>query len=144
MSTEKVDHPAHYHPGRYEAIDVIEAWDLDFCLGNAVKYIARHKLKGTPREDLEKAKWYLSRAITRMYAEQRSVAPAMPEPCDYCDGATGVSGLGQYMICVGCCDALHRAPRDKTVRPRPTEAGKRRAAAREAAMVAAMERAQAT
>lgn len=35
--SEQVDHPAHYGGDTtYEAIKVIEAWDLDFCLGNAV------------------------------------------------------------------------------------------------------------
>lgn len=40
---ETVDHPAHYGGGDnpYEAIKVIEAWGLGFCLGNTVKYIAR-------------------------------------------------------------------------------------------------------
>lgn len=63
---ESVDHPAHYRPGKYEAIDVIEEWGLGFCLGNVVKYIARHGLKGSPLEDLKKARWYLDRAITEM------------------------------------------------------------------------------
>ena len=42
---ERVDHPEHYRPGVYEAINVIEAWDLNFSLGNAVKYISRCGLK---------------------------------------------------------------------------------------------------
>ena len=43
ITEEKVDHPAHYGGAgnSYEAIKVIEAWKLDFCLGNAIKYIAR-------------------------------------------------------------------------------------------------------
>jgi hypothetical protein len=53
-----VDHPSHYHPDTIEAIDVIESWELGFCLGNVVKYIARHKLKRTPLADLQKAQWY--------------------------------------------------------------------------------------
>ncbi len=65
--SESVDHPAHYGgaDNPYEAIKVIEAWALSFCLGNAVKYIARdgHKPAGTPTEDLEKALWYLQREI---------------------------------------------------------------------------------
>ena len=66
MTTEKVDHPAHYRPGVYEAINVIEAWELGFHLGNAVKYIARCGLKGAALEDLKKARWYLDREISRM------------------------------------------------------------------------------
>lgn len=66
MPTDTIDRPAHYRPGTYEAINVIEAWELGFCLGNAVKYIARHTLKGSAVEDLKKAKWYLERAIAEM------------------------------------------------------------------------------
>jgi len=34
-----VNHPEHYggKSNVYEAIKVIDAWDLDFCLGNTVK-----------------------------------------------------------------------------------------------------------
>jgi hypothetical protein len=63
---EKVNHPAHYRPGTYEAINVIEAWGLGFCLGNAVKYIARHNLKGSALEDLKKARWYIDRAVAAL------------------------------------------------------------------------------
>ena len=44
---ETVNHPAHYGGGNnpYEAIKVIEAWNLDFCLGNTIKYIARAGVK---------------------------------------------------------------------------------------------------
>ena len=49
----------------YEAIDVIEAWDLGFCLGNVLKYICRAGLKNGGKRDLEKAAWYLNRAIER-------------------------------------------------------------------------------
>ncbi len=62
---EAVDHPDHYG-GRdavYEAIKVIEAWGLGFCLGNTVKYISRAGKKGEVLEDLRKARWYLDRYI---------------------------------------------------------------------------------
>jgi hypothetical protein len=58
-----VDHPQHYNPGKYEAIDIIEDWNLEFHCGNAVKYIARHKYKGNPKQDIEKAIWYLQRYL---------------------------------------------------------------------------------
>jgi Protein of unknwon function (DUF3310) len=65
--TSPVDHPSHYGGKRnpYEAIKVIEAWRLDFSLGNAVKYISRAGKKDPTKlvEDLEKAAWYLARAI---------------------------------------------------------------------------------
>lgn len=65
MSTEAVNHPAHYGgaDNPYEAIKVIEAWELGFCLGNTVKYISRAGKKGDIVEDLKKARWYLDREI---------------------------------------------------------------------------------
>ena len=64
---ETIDHPVHYHPGVYEAINIIEAWDLSFNLGNVVKYISRAGIKDPNRriEDLKKASWYLQREIDR-------------------------------------------------------------------------------
>jgi hypothetical protein len=63
---ETVEHPDHYRSeSGLEAIDVIEAWDLNFNLGNALKYICRAGLKdkGSRSEDLEKAIWYLNREL---------------------------------------------------------------------------------
>lgn len=58
----KIDHPEYYKAGGIEAIDVIEDWKLDFCLGNAIKYIARAGKKSNDvRTDLEKAAWYIKR-----------------------------------------------------------------------------------
>lgn len=64
-TTEMVNHPAHYGgaDNPYEAIKVIEAWGLGFCLGNTVKYISRAEKKGASLEDLRKAAWYLQREI---------------------------------------------------------------------------------
>ena len=66
-SVEAVNHPAHYGGADdpYEAIKVIEAWDLGFNLGNCVKYVARAGKKGDRREDLKKAAWYLNREVER-------------------------------------------------------------------------------
>ena len=65
--SEAVDHPAHYGGAEtpYEAIKVIQAWDLGFCLGNAIKYICRAGKKdgSTTIQDLKKARWYLSAEI---------------------------------------------------------------------------------
>lgn len=65
---DPVDHPPHYVSGGIEVIDAIEAWGLDFHLGNAVKYVARAGKKDPTKlvEDLKKAKWYLERAIARI------------------------------------------------------------------------------
>lgn len=61
-----VDHPPHYKRGGIEAIEVIEAWELGFNLGNVLKYVARAGFKGGAIEDLQKARWYLSREIARL------------------------------------------------------------------------------
>lgn len=67
---EQVNHPSHYGGDTtYEVIKVIEAWDLGFHLGNAVKYIARAGLKGVALVDLKKARWYLDREIARREAD---------------------------------------------------------------------------
>jgi hypothetical protein len=69
-----VDHPAHYGGAEnpYEAIKVIEAWGLGFCLGNAVKYISRAGRKDPDAyvEDLRKARWYLDRQIAAAEARR--------------------------------------------------------------------------
>jgi hypothetical protein len=61
-----VNHPDHYNKGTIEVIDAIEDWDLDFRLGNAVKYIARAGHKNDKvKQDLEKAIWYIKRFIDK-------------------------------------------------------------------------------
>ena len=62
---EPVDHPSYYggEDNVYEAINVIEAWDLNFHCGNVIKYIARHKQKKNAKQDIEKAIWYLERYL---------------------------------------------------------------------------------
>lgn len=58
-----VNHPPHYKAGGVETIDFIEAKDLNYRLGNVVKYVTRAGKKGDPIEDLKKARWYLDREI---------------------------------------------------------------------------------
>lgn len=60
-----VEHPQHYtsHPSGVECIQVTE--HLNFCKGNAIKYIWRSEEKGNEIEDLKKAVWYLEREIER-------------------------------------------------------------------------------
>lgn len=62
--------PQHYTSGGIETIDYIEAklggdGAYAFCLGNVIKYVSRagKKTISTEREDLEKAKWYLEKAL---------------------------------------------------------------------------------
>ena len=63
--SDQINNPEHYGGAEniYEAIKVIEAWDLDFCLGNVIKYISRSGKKGDAVQDLKKAKWYLDRKL---------------------------------------------------------------------------------
>lgn len=62
---DPVNHPPHYRAGGVETIDFIEAKDLNYRLGNVVKYVSRagKKLNADPVQDLEKAAWYLNREI---------------------------------------------------------------------------------
>ena len=65
---DPVNHPTHYMDGKIEVIDFIEDKQLNFCRGNAVKYIARAGKKDPAKtvEDLEKAMWYINREIVRI------------------------------------------------------------------------------
>ena len=63
--SDPVNHPAHYKVGGIETIDFIEAKKLGYHLGNAVKYITRADHKGNRLQDLQKAKWYIDRAIEK-------------------------------------------------------------------------------
>lgn len=67
IKVEQVNHPLHYGGvnNPYEAIKVIDAWNLGFSLGNTVKYISRAGKKDSDKElqDLKKALWYLNHHI---------------------------------------------------------------------------------
>lgn len=63
---EHVNHPSHYNQGKFEVMDVIDDWKLNFALGNVVKYVARAPFKGNTLEDLQKAKWYLEYEIKKL------------------------------------------------------------------------------
>jgi len=64
--TDNVNKPPHYtaHPSGVECIQITE--HMNFCLGNALKYIWRAGLKQNEVEDLKKAVWYLNREIERV------------------------------------------------------------------------------
>ena len=62
---DPVNHPAHYKVGGVETIDFIEAKNLNYNLGNVVKYLTRADHKGNRVQDLEKAMWYLKREIEK-------------------------------------------------------------------------------
>jgi len=74
MNKEHVNHPQHYggENNPYEAIKVIDAWELGFSLGNTVKYISRAGKKESDKElqDLKKAMWYLQHHIEELEKKQ--------------------------------------------------------------------------
>lgn len=65
LLNETVNHPDHYQGNKYEAIDIIEDYNLNFHLGNVIKYVLRADKKNDRVEDLKKAAWYLSRELER-------------------------------------------------------------------------------
>lgn len=74
--SDMVNQPPHYkaHPSGIECIQIVE--HMTFNLGNAVKYIWRNDEKGSPIQDLEKAKWYIQREIDRLKKEAEFNAPS--------------------------------------------------------------------
>lgn len=61
---ENINHPEHYQSkSGLEVIDIIESFDLNFNLGNVIKYTLRSGKKNERLEDLKKALWYLIREI---------------------------------------------------------------------------------
>lgn len=65
---EMVNNPAHYggKDNPFEAIKVIEAWNCNFNIGNAVKYLSRAGKKDKTEQDLQKAIWYINREIENL------------------------------------------------------------------------------
>ena len=68
---DNVNHPSHYvsHPSGVETINITR--EFEFALGNAWKYLIRSRFKGKPKEDLEKAVWYMNDYMSHrdLYAE---------------------------------------------------------------------------
>lgn len=71
---DDVNHPKHYQRGGVECIDVVEG--MGFLRGNAMKYLWRAGQKDASADgeiqDLEKARWYISREIENLKAGGRS------------------------------------------------------------------------
>ena len=78
---EKINHPEHYKGNKYEAIDIIDDYQLGFNLGNAVKYILRAGKKGDTAEDLKKAKGYIDHEICKLMNEQEERKEQKQERC---------------------------------------------------------------
>jgi hypothetical protein len=73
MGDEMINNPIHYggKENVYETIKVIDNWELDFLLGNTIKYISRAGKKDPTKklEDLKKALFYLERKIKNLENE---------------------------------------------------------------------------
>lgn len=71
---DPVNHPSHYTQGKIECIDFIMDKKLNFCRGNAVKYIVRAGLKDPTKEveDLKKAIFYLNAEIREIESDKES------------------------------------------------------------------------
>lgn len=68
---DSVNNPKHYteHPSGIECIEITE--HMNFCVGNAIKYLWRAGLKGEQVEDLRKARWYIDREIARVLSGRK-------------------------------------------------------------------------
>lgn len=92
MSADPINHPAHYtsHPSGVECITITE--HMGFNLGNALKYIWRADEKGSALEDLQKARWYIEREISRRTkaVEPQLICPVAitHAPHDFCPGVS--------------------------------------------------------
>ena len=60
-----INHPVHYQGNGIEVIDIIDSFNLNFNLGNSIKYILRADKKGNKKQDLEKAVWYLNHELKK-------------------------------------------------------------------------------
>ena len=71
--TDNVINPPYYKRGGIESIEIEEAWELGYKLGNVLKYILRAGKKGDRLKDLKKAQWHLDREIQQ--EETRRLTP---------------------------------------------------------------------
>ena len=65
LTPDMVNHPSHYNVKGFEVIDIIDAFNLNFNMGNALKYLLRADKKGNKKQDIQKALWYLQREINK-------------------------------------------------------------------------------
>ena len=60
---DPINKPRHYNQGGIEVCDFIKSNNFNYAQGNVVKYVSRYRHKGTPVQDLLKARWYLNKLI---------------------------------------------------------------------------------
>ncbi len=110
QSMDPVNHPAHYKSGGIETIDVLEAKlspeeFQGYCLGNALKYLTRRHYKGKPFEDMQKAHWYLTRALSCLDGDGQHNPPSSsrivnlnPDPALLTEAIKALENLGYVLI----------------------------------------------
>lgn len=101
MNGEKINHPEHYKGNKYEAIDIIDDYQLGFNLGNAVKYILRAGKKGDAAEDLKKATWYIEHEICKLMNEQEERKEKRSKRCSECKWYKTNDCTMAYWVCRG-------------------------------------------
>ena len=60
---DPINKPKHYNQGGVEVYDFIKSNKFGYAQGNVIKYVSRYRYKGTPIQDLLKARWYLNKLI---------------------------------------------------------------------------------
>lgn len=126
---DPVNHPEHYTSseakceccGKHiECIDITQ--HMNFCTGNAVKYIWRAEKKGNFAQDIRKAIWYLQKELDREVPETRE-AEAKIAPGVYVQLLRGREDPysnedGNYRIShyIGPFDSYHQSYGGKSLR----------------------------
>ena len=102
---DPVNHPSHYCDGGIETIDFIEAKNLPYHLGNAVKYISRAGKKDDEVQDLKKAVWYINRYI-ELINKNKAVVVDADNQVEILDERTGKLEKRERRLCFNCgyCD----------------------------------------
>jgi hypothetical protein len=101
MTFDPVDRPAHYNEGRrFQVIDVLEDWAsrapdpvLGGLLWQSCKYLGRLFDKADPLEDAKKARWYLSRLISKLEAAEEAATALEAQHTTPQGGLTGFMPL---------------------------------------------------
>lgn len=104
--SDPVDHPAYYGGDEpCEHHKVVQAWGLNYYLGNCTKYICRvgRKPGANAVQDLKKARWYLNQEIAARWNAEN------PEPACSCSQ----SDYGDGHHAKGCAKRDHWERRDR-------------------------------
>ena len=72
VNNDPVNHPSHYTFGKFEVLDVIDDWGLNYERSCVIKYVARAGRKDPAKEaeDLKKARFYLDREIEKLEGKE--------------------------------------------------------------------------